>query len=294
MNDISVIIPAISSETKEHIEFTINNILENAFNRDRVTVYLVADGWETKISDYDLQYPERVKTVNYKDHVGQRVIENEVTETFVTTEFIYRLDAHCSMSLHWDKLLIDHFNKLENEKVVIGCAIRGIHPITKVPNNRYYNHVFIFPNGDNKWWPKKVMQSNCELTMMNKGSGWFCTRKFFLDHLKRDEKLCKWGGLGLEMALKTYKSGGLLYTVQDVCFGHIFHTRKVSTGRGYSAVDLNNVQKKLAKQDFETLCYIVKLLGIGLVWDQLPKGYESKPDYYVNRRYHARRSDLGV
>jgi len=237
-NIVSVIIPVGKNEKESSYMRTIQSLFDTT--HDEIEILFMADGWVPNKNLFK-NYPQ-VKIVSSEKNEGQRVQGNRGAE-IAKGDYIFRIDSHCKMSEGWDKKLKESCR----EKTVLVCVIEPLIEETWKPKNGSYTFVYLTPSGEDKWWgnyPLKNKKETVQPTMCLTGCGWFCRKDYYLEHIKFDETLGKWGGIGLEVALKVEASGGELLLHKDVRCGHLFNTNS----KGYPVSVVTKTRKKILER----------------------------------------------
>lgn len=236
MVKLSILIPA---RNEEFLQNTIDD-LESKLEDD--TEILVAlDNWKN---------PPKIKIKRgkvIKTSKGQRGATNELAR-LSKAPYLMKVDAHCSFSKGFDKEML----KDMGEDITLVPVLLNLRPYEwKCPlGHRFYqNKEPIHCNQcDNKMekdiiWqtiPKPVTSSftfttdlifayNLEQpttrlteTMAIQGSGWMVSTKKFWELELSDERFGSWGQQGVEVACKTWLSGGKVLNTKDAWMGHWF------------------------------------------------------------------------
>lgn len=103
----------------------------------------------------------------------------------------------------------------------------------------------------NEWksttqYQKEVKEKRLTETMSLQGSCWMLTRKKYWELNMSDEKFGSWGSQGIEVAVKTWLSGGQVLVNHDTWYAHMFRTQGGDFSFPYS---ISNKDQKKA-QDF--------------------------------------------
>jgi glycosyltransferase involved in cell wall biosynthesis len=213
---ISVIIPTGENEKVKNINRTIESLLENASTE--VEIIILADGWSQKEGIDD-----RAKISPSKENYGERITVNRGVEEAIG-DYVLRIDSHCSMSENWDKILLEQYK----EETISLCSLDALDEESWSPLSHKYDFVYIDTSCEEKWWPnyKEDKSLSCEPSMSLTGCGWFCNRQFFLDELKFDESLSKWGCIGPEITVKIEKINSSIILNKNVVCAHVFSTKE--------------------------------------------------------------------
>jgi glycosyltransferase involved in cell wall biosynthesis len=222
MDRLSFLIPA---RNEIYLERTIKNILENC--RGDIEVLAVLDGY---IPDPPINIDDqRVKFIHFPESLGQRHAINEAARQS-TGNYVVKLDAHCAIDEGFDI------------KMIADCEYNW----TVIP--RMYNLDF------NTWLPKLHKRTDYMYIGWNEKkelrSLYYTGREFrkwhdrpqlidetmgcmgpcFFMHKDRFWELdgCDeghvggWGSQGIEVAMKSYLSGGALMVNKKTWFSHWF------------------------------------------------------------------------
>ena len=262
MNDISVIIP---SRNEMFLQKTIESILANA--KSKIQVVAVLDGaW----ANPPVKDDPRVTLIHHSQSVGQRAACNEAAK-ISNAKYIIKCDAHCGFDEGFDiKLLED----IKDDWTMVP-VMRNLHAFDwKCPDGhtRYQG-----PSGvctvcgkpterDFKWIGKNNPQSDSYCfntepqfqyfkeyrkrpeykeglkiglteTMSLQGSFFMMTKERFFDLNICDENFGSWGSQGLEVAIKTWLSGGKCMVSHKTWYGHMFRTQGGDFGFPYPQSD---------------------------------------------------------
>lgn len=272
MTDLSVIIP---SRNEMFLRKTIEDILANM--RGDTEIIAVLDGqWaEPQIVDHP-----KVVLVHHSVSIGQRAATNEAVRMSMA-RYVMKVDAHCAFDEGFDvKLMADM-----HRDWTVAPTMRNLHAFDWVcpDGHRRYQG----PSGPCKecgkpttmdvvWIAKTNPQSNSycfdpephfryfgeynkrqegrgNLTesMSLQGSCFMMTRRKYKELDVCDESLGSWGSQGIEVACKTWLSGGKVMINHNTWYAHLFRTQGADFGFPY---ELSGHQvehaKKMAKNMF--------------------------------------------
>lgn len=205
---VTVIIP---TREDPYLNRTIENIYENAHD---IEVIVVLDGVNQEVD-------ERAVVIELPNPVGRRVAINMAARE-AKGEYLFILDAHCSMTKDWDRILAE---SCEDNSIVV-CAISDMNPETWEHLPGDYAHVVLNSRLEEKWSPK-VPESALEEMMAFTGCAWLIPTKYFWELDGYDESLGEYGWDGPEWAMKVWlndKHPGKVLLRSDVICGHIFGT----------------------------------------------------------------------
>lgn len=281
--DLSILIPA---RNEMFLSKTVEDILNNIEGKTEVLIGLDGQWAEPGIRD-DL----RVKVLYYPKSIGQRAITNQLAR-LSKAKYILKCDAHCAFDKGFDVKLMED---MQDDWTVVP-TMRNLHVFNwvcqKCTHTRYQGPTPTeCPNCDNKtdfkrdivWIPKPSPQSNSftfdttlhfqyfrdfdkrgstpegiSESMSLQGSLFMLTREKYWELNICDENHGSWGQQGVEVALKTWLSGGKVMCNKKTWYAHMFRTqggdfgfpyflsmKAVETARNYSRdMWFNNKFKK--------------------------------------------------
>ena len=253
MKDLSILIPARS---EEFLSKTIGDILEHVEADTEVIVVL--DGvWANPPIP---QHP-RVNVIYAPEAIGQRAATNLACK-LSKAKYVMKLDAHCAFDQGFDRKLIADMQ--DNWTVVptmrnlwafdwkcYNCGWKKYQGPTPKKcegcNNPKFKKKLV-------WIAKEKPQSNSycfdgephfqyfnEYTkrepyltdvktgltesMSIQGSCFMCTREKYWELNLCDESLGSWGNQGIEVACKTWLSGGRVIINHKTWYAHMFRTK---------------------------------------------------------------------
>lgn len=249
--DISILIP---SRNEAFLTHTIKDILKNIRGKTEIIVGL--DGqWATPgVEDHP-----NVKLLYYPESIGQRAMTNQLCR-LSTAKYIIKTDAHCAFDEGFDIKLLEAIKGHDDWTIV--PTMRNLHVFDWVCKNcgdRRYQGMTPTdcPKCSNKidfkkdivWIPKPSPQSNSfkfdttlhfqyfreydkregvsqELSesMSLQGSFFMLTRERYWALNICDEKTGSWGQQGVEVACKTWLSGGKVMCCKTTWYAHLFRT----------------------------------------------------------------------
>jgi glycosyltransferase involved in cell wall biosynthesis len=255
MPDLSVLITALN---EIHLQRTIDDVLQHAEADTEVIVVL--DGyWPFEaIPDHD-----KVTLIHHTKGVGQRAAINEAAR-IARAPYLMKLDAHCSLDRGFDaKLLKPYADKTIGQDVVTVPRLYNLHafdwicdtcgrrsyqgptPITcpdcrATPHHREMiwkprlNRRTDFARFDSEphfqYWTsyEKRPESKGQIAdvMCCVGACWMVPRRHYwnvFDGL--DEAYGSWGSMGIELACKSWLSGGRQVVNKDTWYSHMFRTQ---------------------------------------------------------------------
>lgn len=252
---LSVIIPA---RNEEFLDRTINNILDMA--EIDTEVIAILDGYwpDPPINDRD-----KVVLVHHTTSIGQRAATNEGAR-LSKSDFVMKLDAHCIVDQGFDRKLAEPYlnGRLGKDTTTIpkmynlhafdwecdSCHNRtyqGPKPekCDKCSGTEFHREMVWQPRFNRlteswrfdkemhfQYWDKyrhrPEFNSDINDVMCSIGACFFMPRERFFEIDGLDEKHGSWGQFGVEIACKSWLSGGRHVVNRNTWFSHMFRTQK--------------------------------------------------------------------
>ncbi len=233
MSKVSVIIPA---RNEQFLQKTIECVLKAA--AEDVEVIAVCDGYWP---DPPVQDDPRVTMLHFSKAKGQRAAINRGVAAS-TGEYIMKLDAHCTVSKGFDKVLkkdckyewtlvprmynldVETWERKKHKRTDFMFITSMTHD--KPFRATYYDNSDGFGFGEFK--------PSCDDTIVDTmcvmGPCFFMHKARFLELGGCDEKHGGWGQQGVEVSCKAWLSGGALKTHKGCWFAHWFRGGGVPPG----------------------------------------------------------------
>jgi len=211
---ISIIIPA---RQEPYLDRTIASLYDNAVGEIEVIVVL-----EGERIDVD----PRAHIIYHPNPLGRRIGMNEAARQ-AKGEYLFHIDAHCSMSPGWDQKLKE---SCVGKDVAVSIIAAMDENTWEIKPRHYYTFVSIDRNMKEHWWGKYKQLSYCktvEETMALTGCAWLIRKDFYEELGGCDESLGQLCHLGPEWALKVWCNDGRLLLRTDVFCGHVFGSPKI-------------------------------------------------------------------
>jgi hypothetical protein len=253
MVELSILIPA---RNEMFLSRTIDNVIENI--RGDTEVIAVCDGeW----ADPPIKDHPRVTVIYYPVSVGQRAATNGAAKVS-KAKYLMKLDAHCSVDEGFDVKMISEMQDNWTMAPLMKNLHAFDWVCKKCGDKRYQGPTPIGCNNekcDNKkdferdiiWHAKNNPQStsycfdsephfqyfqefkkrpeytgkNLTETMSLQGSCFMVTRDKFFELDLCGEEFGSWGSQGIEVAVKTWLSGGKVVCNHKTWYGHMFRTQ---------------------------------------------------------------------
>lgn len=244
MIDLSILIP---SRNEMFLQRTIQDILEHA--ETNIEVIAVLDGcW----AEPPIPQNERVTLLYYPESIGQRAATNKAA-VIAQGKYLMKVDAHCAFAQGFDKVLIED---MQPDWTIVP-VMRNLHAFDWVCPNGHRRYQG--PSGvcaecgepttmDVVWIAKPSPQSTSYRfdntmhfqyfgeykpkqvgdlveTMSLQGSCFMVTRDKYFELGLCDEKHGSWGQQGVEVACKTWLSGGKVICDKKTWYAHMFRTQ---------------------------------------------------------------------
>jgi len=255
---------------------TIEDILEHIEGDTRIIV-----GLDGQWSDPPISQHERVTLVYYPESIGQRALTNQLCK-LSKAKYVMKVDAHCAFDKGFD---IKMMKEMRDYWTMVP-TMRNLHAFNWVCEDGHTRYQS--PSGvckdcgketkrDVVWIPKKRPESRSycfdsephfqyfneytkrpgfgkkKLTesMSIQGSCFMMTREKYWELNICDESFGSWGSQGIEVACKTWLSGGRVIINHKTWYAHMFRTQGGDFSFPYRQ-DGKQVQdaKRMAKELF--------------------------------------------
>jgi hypothetical protein len=272
MPRLSILIPA---RNEEFLARTIEDLLENIEDDTEILV-----GMDEKWANPSITDHPKVTVLHTSVSIGQRAMTNQLCR-LSTAKYVMKVDAHCAFDKGFDRKLMEDMQ--DNWTVV--PVMRNLHAfdwVCEKGHRRYQS-----PSGackecggethkDVVWIAKTNPQSTAYCfdpephfqyfgefkkrpegkgdlteTMSLQGSCFMLTRDKYWELNISDESFGSWGSQGIEVACKTWLSGGRVMVNHKTWYAHMFRTQGGDFGFPYpqSGKQVGSA-KKLAKDIF--------------------------------------------
>ena len=250
MYDLTIVVPA---RNEMFLKNTIEDILANT--EGNTNVIAILDGyWPVP----PIQDNPRVILIHHTESIGQRAATNEAVRA-AQSKYVMKIDAHCAFDKGFD---IKMMKKMDDNWTMVP-VMRNLWAFDwKCPDGhtRYQG-----PSGpckqcgkettmDIKWIAKsnpscdsycfdavphfqyfreyrdrpeykEALKEGLTETMSLQGSCFMMTRYKYRKLNVCDESLGNWGNQGIEVACKTWLSGGKVVVNHDTWYAHMFRTQ---------------------------------------------------------------------
>jgi len=275
----------IPSNTEEFLKNTVEDILSNTSEETEIIV-----GLDGKWSNPPILQHPRVNVIYVPETVGQRKMTN-LCARLSRAKYLCKTDAHCSFDKDFDIKMFKAFEKSGDNVVMVpimknlhvydwkcykcgkkvyqdvkpvcpncGSAMRkkmiwqprrGTHSTSysfnSEPHFQYFNEYTQRPE-----YKKMLEENGLTESMSLQGSFFMATREKYWELELCGDDLGSWGGQGIEVACKTWLSGGRVLVNQDTWYAHCFRTKGDVFGFPYpqSGNEVARTKKKVWEMFF--------------------------------------------
>lgn len=265
--DLSILIPA---RNEEFLARTVEDILANSEADTEVIVVLDGEWANPPIA----QHP-RVVVVYLPESIGQRAATNLACK-LSKAKYVMKVDAHCAFEKGFDRVLIEG---MQNDWTVVP-TMRNLHAfdwVCKCGFSHYQDKGSMCPECKKEmvkkmvWEPRKGTRNysycfdsephfqyfrayserpegkgDLTETMSLQGSAFMLTREKYWELDICSESFGSWGSQGIEVAVKTWLSGGKVMCNHNTWYAHMFRTKQAN-GFGFpypqSSKQIDNAKK---------------------------------------------------
>ena len=254
MTDLSILIPA---RNEMFLAKTVENILENI--EGNTEIIAVLDGaW----AQPPVHQNERVTVIYHNQSIGQRAAANEAAK-LSKAKYLMKCDAHCAFDKGFDIKMM----KEMHDDWTMAPLMKNLHAFDWVCPNGHKRYQG--PSGPCKECGKETVrdilwkaksspnsvsycfdstphfqyfgdfakrpegQGDITETMSLQGSCWMLTRDKYWELAVCDESFGSWGSQGIEVAVKTWLSGGAVMVNKKTWYAHMFRTQGGDFGFPY-------------------------------------------------------------
>ena len=251
--ELSILIP---SRNEIFLARTIEDILKNT-EADTEVIAVLDGQW----ADPPIPQNERVNIIYVPESVGQRAATNLACK-LSKAKYVMKVDAHCSFDKGFDRKMIaemkDDWTMVPTMRNLWAFSwkcykcgwkkYQGPTPLkcencgsTKVrrkmmwigkirPQSNSYSfdsepHFQYFNEYTKRPEYKEALKTGLTESMSLQGSCFMCTRDKYWELNLCDESLGSWGNQGMEVAVKTWLSGGKVMVNHKTWYAHMFRTQ---------------------------------------------------------------------
>lgn len=254
MYDLAIIIP---SRCEMFTERTVQDIFEHKEANTEVIVVLDGEWADPPIT----QRPD-LQVIYVPESVGQRAATN-MGVRLTKAKWVMKADAHCSFAQGFDRVLLDKMEedwtvvpimrnlwafdwkcyhcgwKTYQSPTPDKCGQCGKNDklrrkIVWIAKDRPQSTSYRFDTephfqyfgeySHRSEYAKMLAETGMTETMSLQGSCWMLSRERYWDLNVCDETLGSWGSQGIEVACKSWLSGGRVLVNHGTYYGHMFRT----------------------------------------------------------------------
>jgi glycosyltransferase involved in cell wall biosynthesis len=253
MADLTIVIPA---RQEVFLKNTIEDILTNI--EGDTNIIAVLDGYwpDPPITDHP-----RVVLIHHSESIGQRAASNEGVRV-AQSRWVMKLDAHCAFDKGFDVKMLEAFKEVGEDVTMVptmrnlwafdwkcyDCGLRtyqGPTPekcskcgstnikrkmVWQGKNNPQSNSYCFDPEPHFQYFKefnnRPEGQGDLTETLSLQGSCFMMTRHRYRKLNICDEALGSWGSQGIEVAVKSWLSGGRVLVNHKTWYAHLFRTQK--------------------------------------------------------------------
>lgn len=273
MKDLSILIPA---RNEMFLDLTIQDIIKNA--KSDYEIIAVLDGeWPVD----PIPQHSRLTMIHYPESIGQRAATNRAA-SMSSGKYIMKCDAHCAFDSGFDLKMIE----LMEPDITMVPVMKNLHAFDWVC--KCGKRIYQGPTPDQcpkcggemeiaiVWKPRRGVESTAYRfdrdmhfqywnefgksqkgdlteTMSLQGSCFMLTReKYFELDISSETDFHSWGQQGVEVACKTWLSGGRVMVNRNTWYAHMFRTQGGDFGFPYPlSGDLVHENRERSRQLFE-------------------------------------------
>lgn len=257
--DLSIIIP---SRSEMFLSKTIEDILDKIRGKTEIIVTLDGEWADPPVKD-----DPRVTLIHYSEPRGQRAAQNAAAK-LSTAKYIAKTDAHCGFDEGCDVKLMENMK----DDWTVAPVMRNLWAFDWVcpdGHKRYQGRSGVCTEcgkptkRDFKWigknnpqsdsycfnkepqfqyfkqyrkrpeYKKMLKETGMTESMSLQGSFFMLTREKYWELNICDEDFGSWGSQGLEVAIKTWLSGGKVMINHNTWYAHMFRTQGGDFGFPY-------------------------------------------------------------
>ena len=278
MIELSVLIPA---RQEDMLDRTLQDLMENIEADTEVIVVL--DGWtpEPSLKTQD----NRITLIYNPEPKGQRAATNQAAK-LAKGKYVMKSDAHVAFDKGFDRKMLDGFKELGDNvtmipvlknlwaydwvcenghrryqgKVLAGCPEcnakehQDIHWTVK-PHGRFtftFDKTMHFQyDGAQAKKPESLAQGQYRETMSIQGSCFMLTKERYFALDICSEEFHSWGQQGVEVACKTWLSGGRVISNLNTWYAHMFRTNNFGGFPYHNPEDKIDENRELSRELFQ-------------------------------------------
>ncbi|MBI2405523.1 glycosyltransferase, partial [Candidatus Microgenomates bacterium] len=263
--DLSILIP---SRNEMFLARTIQDILEHI--EGKTEIIAVLDGYKP---DPPLTPDPRVILIYNPESVGQRAATNEAAK-LSKAKYLMKCDAHCAFDKGFDvKMIGEMYDDWTMVPIMRNlhafdwvcsdghrryqgpsgpckeCGKETTRDVVWIPKTNPSSKSYCFDSTPHfqyfgEYTKRPEGQGDTTETMSLQGSCWMLTRDKYWELGICDETFGSWGSQGIEVAVKTWLSGGRVIVNKKTWYAHMFRTQGGDFGFPYQ---ISGAQQEKAK-----------------------------------------------
>lgn len=252
--ELSILIPA---RNEMFLARTIQDILEN-IEADTEVIAVLDGEW----ADPGVPQDDRVNIVYVGKSIGQRAATN-LAARLSKAKYLMKVDAHCSFDKGFDRKMIEKMQddwtlipimrnlwaydwvcecgerkyqdkgiacdkcskkmKMEMKWIAKKRPQSASYCFDSTPHFQYFREYHKRPE-----YKKAKEETGLTETMSIQGSCFMCTREKYWSIGLCDERFGSWGNQGIEVACKTWMTGGKVMVNHNTYYAHMFRTKAIN------------------------------------------------------------------
>lgn len=252
MYDLSILIPA---RNEEFLCRTVEDILANIEANTEVIVVLDGEWANPPLEQHD-----RLNVIYLSESIGQRAATNLACKV-ASGKYVMKVDAHCAFDKGFDRKLIEDMQDdwtvapqmrnlhafdwvcLDGHRRYQGpsgpckkCGKKTTKKMVWIPRAGTRTHSYSFDSQPHFQYfseYKKRQKGDLVESMSLQGSCFMMTRAKYWELNICDEAFGSWGSQGIEVACKTWLSGGKVIINKKTWYAHMFRTQGGDFGFPY-------------------------------------------------------------
>lgn len=251
--DLSILIPA---RNEEFLARTIEDILSNIEADTEIVVTLDGQWASPAVPQHD-----RVNIIYVPEAVGQRAGQN-LAARLARGKYLMKVDAHCAFDKGFDRKMLEAFAELGDDVTMVptmknlhvfdwkcyGCGKKWYQDVVPKecdvckgtdirkkmvwkPRRGTHSNSYCFDSEPkfryfNEFCQRPEAQGELSESMSLQGSAFMASREKYWSLNLCDETLGNWGNQGIEVAVKTWLSGGRVIVNKRTWYAHLFRTKQ--------------------------------------------------------------------
>jgi hypothetical protein len=277
MIDLTIIIPA---KNEEFLSRTIQDLCENL--EDNTEIIAVLDGY---LPNPTIKSDPRITVIYNPESVGQRAASNQAAK-LAKGKYLMKVDAHCCFDKGFDRKMLEAF-KVTGDNVTMIPVMKNLHAFDWVCANGHRRYqgkpgncpecglpqtkdvvwqakpsparfTFCFDktlhfqyDGEQAKKPESVAQGDYRETLSIQGSCFMLTKEKWFELDICSEDFNSWGQQGVEVACKTWLSGGRVIAYLGTWYAHMFRTNNFGGFPYENPESLINANRELSRELFQ-------------------------------------------